>query len=112
MDNLARVRQRRSMMGTRTTRRCCRTAAAWVLLVTVLSGASRVHATPAKAPVTFRACMWQPAADEMSFGPSLVGTVRIADGALEILHRVTCVDRAGRTVSWRWMPSSYQGAPS
>ena len=51
-------------------------------------------------------CTWRPIADDVQsrgveFSPiSLLGTVRLVDGRLEVLHRVTCSDGSTRE---QWM---------
>ena len=64
-------------------------------------GAGRSAASPATDQ---RICTWRPAADAarfgIQFGPSLLGTVRLQNGRVEVLHHVTCSDGSVRDA---WM---------
>ena len=81
-------------------------AAGIVAALAVTPSAAAISSPNGAAP---RACVWQPAAAVLAFGPELAGTVRMAATEVEILHRVTCTDHTER---WLWMPSSYDGSPS
>ena len=78
--------------------------------VALIAGVAAVPFAPTDAS-SFRtprlACTWTPAADVLSFGPHLVGTVRVVDAEVEVLHSVRCTDGTER---WLWMPASYDGA--
>ena len=66
--------------------------------LSAVGGAVHGAADPAPAP---RLCTWRPVADAIQPSPSgLLGTVRLVDGRLEVLHHVTCSDGATRD---QWM---------
>ena len=62
-------------------------------------GASRSAAGPGPG---LRVCTWRPTADDLAVGPGLLGTVRLHDGHIEVLHRVSCSDGTFRDA---WMAS-------
>jgi hypothetical protein len=63
-----------------------------------LTGA--VHGAAGSAPGQ-RLCTWRPVADDVQpTAISLLGTVRLVDGRLEVLHRVTCSDGSAHD---QWM---------
>lgn len=80
-------------------------ATALIAALTVAPSASASSSTSESRPL---ACFWEPAANLLSFGPELVGTVRMVGTEVEILHRVQCTDDTER---WLWMPASYDGCP-
>jgi hypothetical protein len=85
----------------------------WALIATAgiggLAAAPSAAASPTIDLPPAVACLWQPAADVLSFGPHLTATVRMVGTEIEVLHRVRCTDHTER---WLWMPASYNGSPS
>ena len=47
-----------------------------------------------------RFCSLAPAPDAMPTDPGILGSVRVVDGVLAVLHRVDC---DGHTLGWRWV---------
>ena len=93
--------------ATTRTRRCWHVVAGG--LVAALAAVPAAPASSSAKEPPPRACLWEPAAAVLAFGPELAATVRMAGAEVEILHRVTCTDHTER---WLWMPSSYNGSPS
>jgi hypothetical protein len=82
----------------------------YVAATTLLVGLAVVptaNASPRGSESRPVACFWEPAANLMSFGPALAGTVRVVGTEVESLHRVRCTDDTER---WLWMPASFNGS--
>lgn len=71
-----------------------------VLLSCVAVGAIGAARTAAGQTTDRRICTWRPVADDVQADLGLIGTVRLADGRVEVLHRVTCSDGSFRDA---WM---------
>jgi hypothetical protein len=83
----------------RAVRRCLGLATLTVTAgLVAIAGAGHGAAGPAPGQ---RLCTWRPVADDLqpTIG-GLLGTVRLVDGRLEVLHRVTCSDG---TIRDQWM---------
>ena len=70
------------------------------LVLGCIAVGARVAHTGASPAVDQRMCTWRPVADDITVGIGLIGTVRVEDGQMEVLHRVRCSDGTFRDA---WM---------